>query len=119
MISYAILLQTCLSIAVPLVMQGEVKSAREFQGADGDMQFSVENKTLALVLMICRYIVMFSIYVGFTVVCVSVFLIEHSNGARYTPAVSPTMQCVLNLTCQFSTIYLLLWVFIALREHTG
>jgi len=119
MMSCAILIQTCLSVAVPLVTQGEVQSAREFQGADGDMKYTVTNPTLGLVLTVCRYIVMFFILVGVTAVCTSVFLIEHPNGAQYTPAVSPTMQCVLNLACQFFTVYLILWMFITLRGHTG
>ena len=29
------------------------------------------------------------------------------------------MQCVLNLACQFFPVYLILWVFTTLREHTG
>jgi len=120
MISYAILLQTCLAIAVPLVMnEGIPKPAKEFGGADGDMKYEVKNPTLGLVLTVCRYAVMLCVYIGFTMVCVSVFLIEHPNGPEYTPSVSPTMQCVLNLTCQFFTVYLLLWIFITVREHTG
>merc|ERR1719421_803408 len=29
------------------------------------------------------------------------------------------MQCVINLTCQFFTVYLLLWLFITLKEWTN
>jgi hypothetical protein len=47
-----------------------------------------------------------SLYGAFTAVAVSVFTIEHPDGADKTPAVSPAMQCVLNLTLQFFLVYL-------------
>ena len=40
-------------------------------------------------------------------------------GAQYTPPVSPTLRCVLKLTCPVCTVYLRPWVFIALRENAG
>ena len=48
MMSCAILIQSGLSVEVPLVMQGEVHSAREFQGADGDMKYTVEGTNAAI-----------------------------------------------------------------------
>ena len=47
---------------------------------------------------------------------VSIFTLEHSDGAQYTPPISPTVQCVLNLTFQYSIIYLMVWARISLRE---
>ena len=47
-----------------------------------------------------------SLYGAFTAVAVSVFTIEHPDGADKTPAVSPAMQCVLNLTLQYFLLYL-------------
>merc|ERR1719183_1361564 len=62
---------------------------------------------------------MICIYVGFTCVIWSIFTIEHPRGKQYTPPVSVTMQCVINLTVQFFFIYLVLWISITLKEFTG
>merc|ERR1719207_204391 len=45
-----------------------------------------------------------------------VITIEHPDGPEKTPPVSPTMQCVINLTVQFFFIYLLLWIFLTLDQ---
>jgi len=45
-----------------------------------------------------------------------VFTIEHPDGKELTPALSPTMQCVINLASQYFLIYLLLWVFITVED---
>merc|ERR1719454_2144960 len=52
-------------------------------------------------------------------VIVSIFTLEHPNGAQYTPAISPTVQCVINLCCQFFFAYLGIWVCITIKEFTG
>merc|ERR1719465_171764 len=66
-----------------------------------------------------RYIVMFSVYLGIAAVIWSVFVIEHPKGPQYTPPISVTMQCVINLTVQFFIIYIVLWVGITVKEFTG
>ena len=43
---------------------------------------------------------MLPIYIGFTVVVVSIFTLEHPGGAQHTPAIPLTLQCMLNLTFQ-------------------
>merc|ERR1719217_808082 len=53
---------------------------------------------------------MFCIYIGFSCVIYSIFTIEHPQGPQYTPPISVTMQCVINLTVQFFTVYLGLWI---------
>ena len=47
---------------------------------------------------------------GFTCVIYSIFTIQHPQGPQYTPPISVTMQCVINLTVQFFTVYLGLWI---------
>merc|ERR1719446_458182 len=69
---------------------------------------------LFMVFSALRYLLMLALYGGFTAVIVSVFLIEAKEGP--TPPVSPTMQCVMNLTVQFFFVYLLLWVLLTLRQ---
>ena len=46
MSSYTVLFQTILSVAVPVVMRGEVKKGT----TEGDMEYKVENKTIGMCL---------------------------------------------------------------------
>merc|ERR1719420_2885522 len=113
--TYAVLVQTCLSIAIPLVLQGEAKPGR----TEGDMSYTVENKMLGVFLTIGRYVIMLSIYLGASFVILSIFLIEHPKGPEYTPPISVTMQCVINLTVQFFFVYLLIWIAFTVEELMG
>jgi len=113
MCAYALLANTLLAIAVPLVMNGEAKY--DDKGL-GDVQFEVKHATFGMVLVAVRWVCMISIYAGFTAVIYSVFTIEHPDGAEKTPPISPAMQCVINLTVQFFFIYLMLWVFLTLEQ---
>jgi len=113
MCAYALLAQTLLAILVPLVMNGDAKY--DDKGL-GDVQFEVKNATIGMVLTALRYLLMICIYAGFTAVIYSIFTIEHPDGPEKTPPVSPTMQCVINLTVQFFFIYLLLWIFLTLDQ---
>jgi hypothetical protein len=115
MCTYAVLAQTLISIAIPLVLNGSVKKGK----AEGDMEYTIENKALGGILSFGRYIIMICIYVGFSCVIYSIFTIEHPKGAEYTPPISVTMQCVINLTFQFFFIYLMIWVCISVDEFTG
>merc|ERR1719446_551805 len=62
---------------------------------------------------------MISVYLGIAAVVWSVFTIVHPKGKEYTPPISVTMQCVVNLTAQFFTVYTLIWVCITVKECTG
>merc|ERR1719359_1079031 len=44
---------------------------------------------------------------------------EHPKGEQYTPPISVTMQCVINLTVQFFIVYTLIWVAVTVKEFTG
>merc|ERR1719265_1155224 len=83
---------------------------------EGDVTFEVDQPTMMAVFTALRYAVMLSLYGGFTAVIYSVCVIENPNGP--TPAVSPAMQCVMNLTIQFFFVYLMLWVFITVKQFT-
>merc|ERR1719284_496190 len=116
MCSYAIMIQCILAIAVPLVLGGSVK---EGDKGKGDVEYEVNNKMLGTCLTVARYIVMFSVYLGIAAVIWSVFVIEHPQGPQYTPPISVTMKCVINLTVQFFTVYLLLWVAQTCKDFLG
>merc|ERR1719161_2883146 len=96
MCTYALLAQTCFSVAVPLVMQGQVKVGK----VEGDMEYEVENKALGAILAIGRYIMMICLYIGAGCVVYSIFTIHHPKGPEYPIPISPTMQCVINITFQ-------------------
>merc|ERR1719169_256131 len=115
MCTYALLAQTCLCIAIPVVLGGTAKKGE----LEGDMVYEVHNQGIAGVMSAVRFLIMICIYVGFSCVIYSIFVIQHPQGAQYTPPISVTMQCVINLTVQYFTVYLLLWVSITIKEFTG
>jgi len=115
MCTYAVLAQTCFSVAVPLVLQGEAKVGK----CEGDMEYTVENKLFGTVLAIGRYVMMICLYIGAGCVIYSMFTIEHPKGPEYTIPISPTLQCVINLTFQFFFVYIWIWAAITVKEFTG
>merc|ERR1719217_348481 len=104
--TYALMVQTILCVSIPVVLGGKAKKGT----TEGDMEYEVKNTGIATVLTIARFIITFSIYIGFSCVIYSVFTIEHPQGPQYTPPISVTMKCVINLTVQFFTVYLGLWI---------
>merc|ERR1719456_2245415 len=114
--TYAVMLQCILAVAVPLVLGGSVKKGDK---GEGDVEYEVNNKALGTCLLVFRWIVMLSVYLGIAAVIWSIFVIQHPQGAQYTPPISVTMQCVINLTVQFFIIYILIWASITIKELTG
>merc|ERR1719486_1351990 len=70
-------------------------------------------------MLVVRWIIIISIYLGVSAVIWSVFVIQHPRGAQYTPPISVTMQCVINLTVQYFTVYLVIWVLATVKDFTG
>merc|ERR1719386_173622 len=62
---------------------------------------------------------MVSIYLGVAAITWSIFSIQHPKGPQYTPPISVTMQCVINLTWQFFTVFTMIWICITIKELTG
>jgi len=132
--TYALLVQCILAIVIPLVVGGEVKKRKrtrtvrnaqgelekvEYDDETGDVQYEVQHETIGKILEVLRWIVMACIYVGFSCVIYSVFTIQHPKGPEYTPPISVTMQCVINLTVQFFFVYLLIWIAVTVEELMG
>merc|ERR1719269_542526 len=111
--AYAVMVQLILLLLIPLVLDGKLKAG----ATEGDVTFELANPTVYMVLNAVRYAVMLALYGGFTAVIYSVCVIKNPNGP--TPAVSPAMQCVMNLTIQFFFVYLLLWIFVTVRQFSG
>merc|ERR1719271_1735723 len=125
MCTYALLVQTILTIAVPCVLGGTAKKVepttdRPFV-TEGEIEYEISSMGtgVATILTILKYLILIGIYVGFSCVIWSVLTIEHPSGPQYTPPVSVTMQCVINLTVQFFFVYFLLWVCNTVREFLG
>merc|ERR1719482_1616524 len=116
MCTYAVMVQCILAVTVPLILGGKVK---EGDKGEGDVEYEVNNSGLGAVFAVARWIVMFCVYIGISCVIWSVFSIQHPKGKEYTPPISVTMQCVINLTVQFFVVYILIWAAITVKEFTG
>merc|ERR1719298_128966 len=116
MCTYALLVQTICSIAVPLVLQG--KATKKEGMAEGDMYYEVQYPVVGSILTVMRYLILFCIYIGAGCVIYSVFTIQHPKGDQDTPSSSVTMQCVINLTFQFFFIYIMIYLCTTIKEFT-
>merc|ERR1719305_1831049 len=110
------MVQCLLAITIPLAMNGTVEKVDE---RHGDVKIKVNHPICGGILEVCRWIVMISIYVGVMCIIWSIFTIQHPYGPEYTPPISVTMQCVINLTVQFFVVYLLVWICLTVKECTG
>jgi len=115
--STALVVQASIAVAVPLLLNGKVGKGKY----EGDMTYEVaEPESMASKIMTAvRFLIMLSLYIGAIAVVCSVFTIQHPDGKELTPPLSPTMQCVLNLSFQYFLIYALLWVFITVQDFAG
>jgi hypothetical protein len=123
--TYALIFQTCVAIFVPLVLGGEVKSRVDKKSGievSGDIEVGGESVNnlwggyFAKGLTAVRFFVMVCVYACALAVVCAVFTMEHPGGKELTPPVSPTMQCVINLSFQYFFIYILLWIFITVED---
>merc|ERR1719263_149497 len=74
---------------------------------------------LGYLLLAVRFTCMLSFYGGVIGVIYSIFTFEAPAGPDATLPVSPTVQCVVNLTCQFFFVYLVLIVCLTVSEVSG
>merc|ERR1719158_1332511 len=115
MCTYAVIAQVLIAIAVPLVLGGSVKEGK----VEGDMEYEgLSYPILGSILSVGRWLIMFCIYIGAACVIYSVFTIQHPQGAQYTPPISVTMQCVINLTFQFFFVYIGIWTLMTIEHFT-
>merc|ERR1719335_969773 len=115
MCTYALMAQTILCVAIPVVLGGKAKKGN----VEGDMEYEVNNMVPGALMTAVRFLITICIYVGFSCVIYSIFTIEHPKGPQYTPPISVTMQCVINLTVQFFTVYLGLWIAQTAKDFLG
>merc|ERR1719386_619993 len=113
--TYAMCLTTLLAVAVPLLMGGKsVKNEKT-----GEVTFEVPNETLGKVMIAVRFLSMFAFYGGAIGVIYSIFTFVAPAGPEHTLPVSPTVHCVVNLTCQFFFVYFMMTVMLTIQELSG
>merc|ERR1719213_303783 len=78
--------------------------------------FEVPDPTVGLILIAVRYCCMLSFYGGACVVMYAIVVFEAPAGPEHTIPVSPTVQCVMNLTAQFFLVYLLMTLMVTVSE---
>jgi len=102
-----------LALLIPLLMGGQLKvNPRTRQRI-----FVAPDPMLGYVFLVLRFICMLSFYGGAGGVIYSIFTFEAPIGA--TLPVSPTVQCVVALTCQFLFVYFLMTVVVTVSEVSG
>jgi len=113
--TYAIIVQTCVAVFVPLCLGGKMSKGR----TEGDLEIEGVTGWMAKGLTALRFFVMLCVYAGALAVVCAAFTMEHPKGKEYTIPVSPTMHCVTNLSFQYFFIYILLWVLITVEDLTS
>jgi len=113
--TYSVMVQTLLVLIMPFLVECEAKVG----ASEGDVVFEMENATVALIVLVIRWVALLALYGGFSAVIYSVFVIEHPTDVSLTPPISPAMQCVMNLTVQYFFIYLMLWICITAQQFLG
>merc|ERR1719215_1161774 len=81
--------------------------------------FEVPNPMLGYALLALRYACMLGFYGGAIGVAYSIFTFEAPAGPEATLPVSPTVQCVVNLTCQFFFVYFMVQAMLTVSEVSG
>jgi len=103
--AYSVMFQTLMVILTPFIYPAVKCKQGQFEG---DVVFEGLTGTAGKVLQALRWLAVVALYGGFTAVMYSVFVIQAPVGP--TPPLSPAMSCVMNLTTQYFTIYLVLFL---------
>merc|ERR1719453_2374732 len=106
---------TLLAILVPLVLGGKTKTDQ----TTGETTFEVENKGFGYAMVALRYLCMLGFYGGAVGVIYSIFVFEAPGGPDATLPVSPAVHCVVNLTCQFFFVSLMVTIMHTVNEITA
>jgi hypothetical protein len=110
----AIVTTAAITVVGPLTFSGPPKAGI----VEGDITYEVENTILALVFTIIRYVCLFSIYVGLTIVVASTFMIE-APGGKPTPPMATAIQTTLMLTDIYFLSMLGVWIGATLKQFMG
>lgn len=108
----ALTVTTLLAILVPLSMGGTMVINPKTKEAT----FEVPDKSFGLILIALRFMCMFAFYGGACVVMYAIVVFEAPGGPEATIPVSPTVQCVMNLACQFFFVYMMMTIMLTISE---
>jgi len=108
----SILIQALLVLILPFATKGECRRGL----VEGDVAFSMESPKLGAFMTFVRYLCLLALYGGIGAVVYSVFVIQHPDGPAMTPPVSPAMQCVINLTVQYFSVYTLMFICATIKS---
>jgi len=111
----AMCVATLLAIVVPLTLNGTMKTNPHTM----ETTLEVPDPVIGYFLMLLRYLCMSAFYACTAVVAYSVFVFVAPGGPEATLPVSPTVQCVVNMTCQFFFVYTLMTVMLTVQEVSG
>jgi len=108
---------TIFAILVPALMGGNIEMhpqtrVLQFENVDS-------HPMLANMLEACRYACILGFYGGAVGVIYSIFTFVAPAGPQATQPVSPTVHCVVNLTCQFFFVYFMMTVMTTIKELSG
>lgn len=110
----ALVTTAAITVVGPLTFTGPPKAGI----VEGDITYEIENTILALVFTIIRYVCLFSIYVGLTIVVSSTFMIE-APGGKPTPPMATAIQTTLMLTDIYFLSFLGVWLGATLKQFLG
>merc|ERR1719352_24572 len=110
--TYSMRATTLLAILVPVVMGG----TQRYNEATKETTFEVPSPILGYLLVTIRFSCMLGFYGGAVGVAYSIFAFEAPAGPDATLPVSPTVQCVVNVTCQFFFVYFMMTAMLTVSE---
>jgi len=113
--TFAMCATTLMAIVVPVAMGGTMKTNPQTR----ETTFDVPSPNIGYALVALRYACMLAFYGGSVGVAYSIFVFEAPAGPEATLPVSPTVHCVVNLTCQFFFVYFMMTVLLTVSELSG
>jgi len=108
----ALAVNAILACLVPWLLGGTMRTHPQTKEA----VFEVPNPMIRVGLLAVRFLSVVGFYGGAWGVIHSIYTFESPQGAEHTLPVSPTVYCVVNLTCQFFLVYFVLTVMSMVSE---
>lgn len=105
---------TAVALVVPLMLCGNLRK----NPWTNELFVEVPKPTVGYIFMGLRFVCLVVFYGSAAGVMLSIFTFE-SPGPKPTMAVSPTVQCVVNMTCQFFFVYFVVTLMETASELTG
>lgn len=110
---------TLLAIAAPIALAGSVKTDPRTKETIIEVPDSLRDKRIQHGLVAVRFLCMFAFFGGVIGVIFSILVFEAPAGPDATLPISPTVHCVINLTCQYFFVYALLIACVTVSELSG